>query len=67
MPAAKHINKHQSDPFNPYITDKVTHWDKNRNAFITTVYGLNPEGKKIVKYQVQHYPKGMTGPDWWKV
>jgi len=63
MPAAEHINRQQRDPFNPYITDKITQWSEERKAFITTVYGLNPEGKRIVKYQVQQHPKGMTGPD----
>lgn len=63
MPAAEHLNKQQTDPFNPYITDKVTHWSEERKAFITTVYGLNPEGKRIVKYQVSKSPNKITGPD----
>lgn len=62
MPAAEHINQHQGDPYNPY-TEKVTHWSEARKAFITTVYGPNPEGKKIVKYQVQHNSEGAGGPD----
>lgn len=63
MPAAEHINRQQGDPYNPYITDKVTHWSEGRKAFITTVYGVNSKGERVIKYQAQNYPKGMTGPD----
>lgn len=63
MSASEHINKKQIDPYNPYITDKVTHWSEERKTFITTVYGLNPEGKRIVKYQALKYPNKIKGPD----
>lgn len=63
MAAKDHISPFQLDSTNPYLTDSITEWDKDRKTFVTTVYGLNEKKQRIVKYQIQHYPKGMTGPD----
>lgn len=63
MAAKDHINPFQLDPFNPYLTDSVTEWDKDRRAFVTTVYGLNDKKQKIVKYQTTHLPNTFTGSD----
>jgi hypothetical protein len=54
MAAKNHLNPFQLDPINPYLTDSVTKWDKDRKAFVTIVYGLNEKNQRIVKYQVTH-------------
>lgn len=51
------------DSINPYLTDKETQWSEQHNAYITTVYGLNPQGERIMKYQVRENRAGQGGPE----
>jgi len=36
------------------MEDRVTEWSNLHNSYITTVYGNNPNGTRIMKYQVKH-------------
>lgn len=65
MARRKHFDAgHQRiDPLNPYITDKSTEWSDIHKAYITTVYGLNTKGERIMKYQVREKPAGQSDAD----
>ena len=56
-------HKKINDPINPYITDSFTEWSDDHGAYITTVFGKNQHGERVMKYQVRENTPGTHGPD----
>jgi hypothetical protein len=56
-------HKRINDPINPYTTDSVTEWSDDHDGYVTTVFGKNEQGERVMKYQVRENNPDVMGPD----
>jgi len=56
-------HKKIDDPTRPNITDSYTDWSDEHEAYITTMFGKNEKGERIVKYRARENYPYPWGPD----